>query len=133
MNMKRKISGFLSMLLLLNALFGTIAVAETRESVAFKITSIALTTGLYAEFRATTNRPCSTIKVSSCVLQEMNGSTVVSSKSLSAPGPNATNSSTLNAYADYSAKGTHGKSYRIKATFWADGYTVTAYSRIVNY
>lgn len=45
MNMKRKISCFLSMLLLLNALFGTIAVAETRESVAFKLTSIALTIG----------------------------------------------------------------------------------------
>ena len=96
--MKKKTSCFLSMLLLLTTLFGTMAIAEPRESVAFKSTTIALTTGLYAEFSATTNRPCSTIKVSSCTLQEMNGNTVVSSTSLSAPGPNATNSSMLNAY-----------------------------------
>lgn len=131
--MKRKLSFFLLMLLLLNVLFGTMAVAESRESQAFKATTIALTTSLFAEFRATTNRNYSTIKVSSCSLQEMNGSTVVSSITLQVPQATATNTDSFNTTKDYSQNGTHGKSYRIKATFWADGYTVTAYSRIINY
>lgn len=131
--MKKIAAMLLTILLVLSTLFAVPSIAEERASVAFKMTSIALTTSLYAEFRATTNRDYSTIKVSSCILQEMDGDDVVDSITLTPPSTTATNTDLFVASADYESEGTSGKSYRIKAVFWADGYTVTGYSRVIDF
>lgn len=86
---------------------------------------------LFAEFGASAIVQCSSIYVSSCSLQEMNGSTVVRTISLDPPSTRVTNSSNFTAWKSYAGSGTSGKRYRIKAIFYGNGYTITRYSNIV--
>lgn len=129
----KKTFSIILLALLLSTIVGNCAIAESRASDAFKVTTIALTKNLYAEFRATTRRDYNEIKISSVTLQEMDGNKVVDSKTLTAPSTTATDTDMFVASADYQSEGTSGKSYRIKATFWADGYTVTGYSRTIDF
>lgn len=131
--MKKAISILLLATLLVFIVLSTSGMAEVRASVAFKVTTIALTDDMYVEFRATTNNVYNTIKISSCTLEVMDGTNVSSSKSLTPPSTTATNTDMFVASANYKSEVSSGKSYRIKAVFWADGYTVTAYSRIVSF
>lgn len=103
---------------------------EYRASDMFESTFVITGSDLYTEFGASTRRNAESIYVSSCTLEEMDSrGQVVTSTELTPPSKIATNTSNFGADATYS--GTSGKRYRIKAVFYADGYTVTSYSKIV--
>lgn len=103
---------------------------ETRASEMFCETYVMVNSQLSVEFGASTYKNAKALYVSSCTLQEMNSNNqVIASTSLTPPDTTVNNGSDYTATANYS--GTSGKRYRIKAVFYADGYTVTSYSRIV--
>lgn len=105
---------------------------ENRASDMFESTYVITGNDLYTEFGASTRRNADSIYVSSCTLEEMdNAGNVVASTRLTPPSKIVKDTSNYTADATYS--GTSGKRYRIKAVFYADGYTVTSYSKIVTY
>lgn len=110
----------------------TASADERRASDMFESTYVITGSDLYTEFGASTRRNADSIYVLSCTLQEMDDDdNVIDSTSLTPPSLVVHDTSNFTADATYS--GTPGKRYRIKAVFYADGYTVTSYSRIVTY
>ena len=70
---------------------------------------------------------CKNIKIVTCYLQLKTGETYQSVKALSCPSADS-NTNDYYATKDYSGDMTRGHTYRIKATFDADGHKITKYS-----
>lgn len=103
---------------------------ESRASEMFNETYVMVNSKLETEFGAGTKKIAKSIYVSSCILQELDkNNRVIASTNLTPPDKVVNNGSDYTATAKYS--GISGKRYRIKAVFYADGYTVTSYSRIL--
>lgn len=131
-NRKRLVVLFILCLLVASLPIGPAVAIEPRESPVFESGYVMIDSSLFTEFGAATHKVCKSIYVSSCTLQEMNSAgAVVSSTSLTPPTTKAQNASDFTAWATYS--GTSGKRYRIKAVFYADGYTITRYSNTITY
>lgn len=93
----------------------------------FRNASVTVSTTGKATFKASTRVECASLKVASCYLQLKTGETYQSVKSLVCP-PALTNATWYSETKDYSGDMTPGHTYRIKATFDADGHTLTKYS-----
>lgn len=93
----------------------------------FKNASVSLNTSGKATFSAVTFKICKNIKIVTCYLQLKTGETYQSVKALSCPSADS-NTNDYYATKDYSGDMTPGHTYRIKATFDADGHTLTKYS-----
>lgn len=122
----------LSICCIMIMLFGVASASaiEFRASDMFESTYVITGSDLYTEFGASTRRNADSMYVLSCTLQEMDSNDrVVASTKLTPPQKVVEGKSNFTADATYS--GTSGKRYRIKAVFYADGYTVTSYSKIV--
>lgn len=107
------------------------AEAMPLSSDSFVSASVSLSTSGTASFSATVRRPC-TISVSKCTLQKKENGKWVYAASLVTP-PNEENSIMYSANKDYSTNMTKGVTYRIVATFNADGDTVTKTSNSFTY
>ncbi len=105
--------------------------ADQQASPVFDSGYVMIGSDLFAEFGASALVQCSSIYVSSCSLQEMNGNTVVRTITLTPPSTRVTNAYDFTAWKSYAGSGTSGKRYRIKAVFYGNGYTITRYSNIV--
>ncbi len=84
------------------------------------------------KFSATLNKVCSTVSVSSCTLQKKEDGRWVFATSLGTP-PSKSDISKYTANKDYSSSMTTGVTYRIVATFDADGETITKTSNSFTY
>lgn len=102
------------------------AAAQIRASRVFEGGYVMADTSLYVEFGASAHIYCEKIYVSSCTLQEVDvEGNVISSKALTPPSTVAKNAFEFTASASYKDKGVSGKSYQVKAVFWAEGETIT--------
>ena len=90
----------------------------------FNSLTINLTSTKKTSFQATGKQIFSEIKVTECTLQKKNGSRWENVGSLEAPSGVARNTNFYDETMDYSDDIGSG-TYRISATFYADGYTVT--------
>lgn len=90
----------------------------------FDSITINLTTRKYVAYQATTKEEHEEIKVTSCTLQKKSGTRWINVGSLDAPTDVANNTRVYDATMDYSDDIGTG-TYRVSATFYADGYTVT--------
>ena len=113
-------------------------VAGTMENLVFESASVTIGSSMDADFYAGTHYNCSSIYVSSCVLQKQNsGGTWAYAATLTPPSYIATNTSNFGALADYEGSCTSGNSYRVYAVFRAvyngTTYTVTRTSNSVQY
>ena len=116
----------------------SIGVAGTRANLIFESASVTIGSSMDADFDASAHRNCSSIYVSSCILQKKNSSgSWVYATALTPPSDVATNTSDFGALADYESSCTSGNTYRVYAVFKAiyDGatYTVTRISNSVHY
>lgn len=98
----------------------------------FRSTSIAFYDTGKATFSASLKYECPTVAVSSCILQKQENGQWVFAAYLTPP-PSKSNTSRYSAQKDYSASMTHGITYRIIATFTADGESVTTTSSSADY
>lgn len=131
--MKKKYTYFIILLVSLTLLFDTAAgssVMPYADSV-FVSSGVSLSRTIGAVYAATTKSKCSVIKVSSCTLQVKSGNDWSDSTSLTAPSTVAKNTTSFRATGSYSSSCTSGNTYRIKATFDADGHQITKYSNEV--
>jgi len=96
-----------------------------------RATVIASETG-NVSFSATLRKQCSTVSVSSCTLQKQEDGHWVFAASLGTP-PSKSNTFKYTADKDYSSDMTPGITYRIVATFEADGESVTKTSSSFTY
>lgn len=124
----------LSLMLIFSFSVVSVQATEIRPfaSTAFKKSSISLSTSGNATFSATVDIICDSISVSGCTLQQKSGTKWVDAKSLTPPD-SMSNTFVYSKSKDYSSSMTSGKTYRIKATFNADGTTLTKYSGSINY
>lgn len=90
----------------------------------FDSITINLTSKKYVAYQATAKEEHKEIKVTSCTLQKKSGTRWTDVGSLDAPTDVANNTRVYDATMDYSDDIGTG-TYRIKATFYADGYTVS--------
>jgi len=125
--MTQKHRQILSVLLLLALCVASTAYAGTYANDAFSSTEVAFNAAFNADFIAYTTRAYPSIFVS-VTLQRKDGDKWVFDRSLPAPTFSGSNTNTWVASKDYSAYGTAGQTYRIKAVFNASGTTATAYS-----
>lgn len=108
------------------------ALAGVQENAKIKSASIRLSTSMSADFICST-RSFANISVYSVTLEVKNSNgTWSSAGSLSSPS-GATDALSLNSKSSYSSSCTKGKTYRIKATFDADGETVSRTSNEATY
>lgn len=117
---------FFALTLMLACVVST-SFAENRANEAFSSIEVAFSSSFTADFIALTTRSYPTITVS-VTLQRKEGSNWVNERTLPAPSFSGANTNTWGASKNYSAYGTSGETYRIKATFNAAGITATAYS-----
>ena len=110
----------------------SIAIAETLSDPVFEMAVVTLKASKTASFSAITFTNQSSIKVTAVELERYNGSSWESHAILQAPTDEATNTDLYGANKDYSGNITSGK-FRLKATFYADGYTITRYSNARTY
>lgn len=90
--------------------------------------SVYISSQMQAEFTASTMILCSSISVSSCILQKMNGTRWINYSQLSVPSYVAINDSIYDDIKDYSNDIPAGGTYRLKVVFSGGGETVTRYS-----
>lgn len=123
----------IALVLLTAALPQQLACAEAMplSSDTFTLTSVSISTSGTASFSATARHLC-TISVSSCTLQKQVNGRWVFAASLTPP-PSKSNTVKYSAKKDYSSAMTAGTTYRIVATFTADGESVTATSGSIVY
>lgn len=120
-----------ALMLAMMLLFTATALAAPRADTVFYTASASLSSGKSATFRAQTRAYTNTISVVSVSLYVKTGDTWTYARSLPAP---TTSSSGINfnASKDYSAYIGSG-TYRINATFNADGYTIARSSGEVTF
>lgn len=107
------------------------AEATPLSSDVFITASVSLSASGTTIFSANVRHPC-TISVSRCTLQKQENGRWVYAASLTPP-LSKTNTSVYSAVKDYSASMAHGTTYRIVATFEADGDTITKTSNSMTY
>lgn len=107
------------------------AEAMPLSSDSFVSASVSVSTSGTANFSATVRHSC-TISVSSCTLQKMEDGKWVYAATLATP-PIKERAMRYSAKKDYSASMTKGVTYRIIATFKADGDSVTKTSNSFTY
>lgn len=131
--MKRVFMYIIALMLLTAVLPKQPACAEAvpLSSDSFTSASVRVSASGTASFSATMRYPCN-ISVSSCILQKQVNGRWVFAASLTPP-PSKSNAIKYSAKKDYSADMTSGITYRIVATFTADGESVTATSNSVTY
>lgn len=95
--------------------------------------SVAFNSSGKAVFSALTTFVFSTMKVTSCTLEVKIGSTWRSATTLTPPTTVSKNDVTYDAEKSYASSCTTGNTYRIKATFDADGHTITKTSGSAKY
>lgn len=93
----------------------------------FSIATISLSTRKDATFIGRTNTEKTTISISSCWLEQKSGTKWVYACDLTPPDHISTNTKYYSALTDYSSKIGTG-TYRIGATFCADGHAINRYS-----
>lgn len=98
----------------------------------FNSLTINLTSKKYAAYQATGRKMYSVIKVTKCILQRQDGTTWVNDHNLPVPSGIAENTNVYDETMNYSNEIGTG-TYRISATFYADGYYVTRYSNVRTY
>lgn len=132
--MKKILSLTLTLVLLAISLAQIQASAEiiplTSEN--FRDAKIYLYSSGQTMFTATLRVQCATISVTNCTLQKLENGKWVYAASLTPP-PSKTNAMVYSAVKDYSASMAHGTTYRIVATFQADGDTITKTSNAITY
>ena len=94
---------------------------------------VAFTSAGLAVFTATTTFRFDTLSVTSCTLQVKAGGGWSDGATLTPPSHVARNRFTYAAEKSYSSSCSSGNTYRIKATFDADGHTITKYSGEVEF
>lgn len=95
--------------------------------------TVSLSSSGKATFSATTTTKCEEIKVTSCTLQIKSSGAWSDSKTLIAPSTIAKNTAAYAATKNYSSSMSGGNTYRIMATFNADGKTTTKYSNEITF
>lgn len=132
--MKRFISVFLILALVTFTLPAISANAEgiLRSSVHFNKTSVGFNASGSATFVAVLTMKCSNVGISSCTLQQQNGSRWVFASNLDTPA-GATDTAWYSAEMDYSSSMKSGNTYRLSVTFTADGESITMTSASVTY
>lgn len=98
----------------------------------FNSLTINLTSRKYVAYQATAKHIHSVIKVTECTLQKKNGTKWEDDCELTAPSGIAENTNAYDETMDYSDVIGTG-TYRVSATFYADGYTVTRTSNVRTY
>lgn len=129
--MRKLFSVVLVLVALLAASQTVIAKAEITAPFAnpiFEVASVSLNSKFTAYFSASTNEVCSSIFVSSCVLQKRNGTVWITLAELSPPSYVATDASNYDDLKNYADVIPAGGTYRLKAVFSGGGETVTRYS-----
>lgn len=132
--MKRFITVLVAIFLLSN--MATVALASEilpYSNEYYSDSSVAFNSAGKAVFSALTTFKFSTMKVTSCTLEVKSGSTWKYSASLTPPSDVFNNSYAYSAEKSYASSCTKGKTYRIKATFNADGHTITKTSGSATY
>lgn len=131
--MKRVFMYIIALILLTAVLPKQPACAEALplSSNSFTSTSVRMSASGTASFSAAVRYPCN-ISVSSCTLQKQENGHWVFASSLTPP-PGKSNAIKYSAKKDYSSDMTSGFTYRIVATFEADGESVTATSGSIVY
>ena len=131
--LNKLITTFFTVTLLL--LFCATANASTYASPVFESCYVLLNSSLEAEVSASLQLDCDTVYVKSAILQRVNknGSTVYSSKAILPTTKTSYNVSDYTDWMDFSKHAEHGNYYRVRITFYADGYTSTATSAVVYY
>lgn len=129
--MKKLFSVILVLIVLLAANQIVIAKAEAIAPYAnpiFEIASVTFNSKFTAYFSASTNEVCSSIFVSSCVLQKKSGTSWITSAELVVPSYVATDASNYDDFKNYADVIPVGGTYRLKVVFSGGGETVTRYS-----
>lgn len=130
----KKVFVYLITLMLLTAVLPqqpACAEAMPLSSDCFTSTSVRISASGTASFSASMRYSCD-ISVSSCTLQKQVNGRWVFAASLTPP-PSKSNSIRYSAQKDYASNMTSGVTYRIIATFTADGESVTATSGSITY
>lgn len=130
----KKVFVYLITLMLLTAVMPqqpACAEAMPLSSDCFTSTSVSVSASGTASFSAALRYSCN-ISVSSCTLQKQVNGRWVFAESLTPP-PGKSNSRRYSAQKDYASNMTSGVTYRIIATFTADGESVTATSGSITY
>lgn len=130
----KKVFVYLITLMLLTAVMPqqpACADAMPLSSDSFTSASVSVSAAGTASFSAALRYSCN-ISVSSCTLQKQVNGRWVFAASLTPP-PSKTNAIRYSAKKDYSSDMTSGVTYRIVATFTADGESVTATSGSITY
>lgn len=129
--MKRFVAVLLSMIMLLCVAIP--ALANINANQYYSDASIAFNTKGNAVFSCTTTFQFSELKVTNCKLQVKGLLSWSDAGSLPAPSYIAKNRYNYDYQMDYSSYLTSGKTYRIVATFNADGHTITKTSGSAKY
>lgn len=95
--------------------------------------SVAFNSSGKAVFSAITTFQFNKLSITSCSLQVKEGGVWKHDVTLTPPSQVAQNRFTYSAEKTYSLSCTPGKTYRFKATFNADGHTITKYSNEVKF
>lgn len=128
------ISLILGVILLMSPLNSIAEIAVPYASPVFSSGGVSISTSIATTFLASTNKICDSIYVSSCTLQRKNSNGMwVFDATLPPPSYVAYDESEYFAYTSYASYCTTGNTYRIKAVFYAEGYTITRYSNAVDY
>ena len=130
----KKVFVYLITLMLLTAVMPqqpACADAMPLSSDSFTSASVSVSAAGTARFSAALRYSCN-ISVSSCTLQKQVNGRWVFAASLTPP-PSKSNSIRYSAQKDYSSSMTAGVTYRIVATFTADGESVTCTSNAITY
>lgn len=98
----------------------------------FRDAKVAISSSGRVTFTATLKYRCSTVEVTSCILQKKIGDNWTFAETLTVP-ESAANTMRYSKSKDYSSNMTSGVSYRVVAVFNADGTTRTATSGAITY
>ncbi len=132
--MKRIVAALVFFILLLSV--GTAAIANDNVPYAnayYTEASVAFTSSGKAAFSAQTTFVFSRLRVLSCSLEVKVGGAWQSAGSLTPPATESNNTTIFDAQMNYGSSCTKGKTYRVIATFDADGHTITKTSGAATY
>lgn len=129
--MKRFVAVLLGMIMLLCTAMPVLAATQANQY--YSDASIAFNTKGNAVFSCTTTFQFEELKVTNCKLQVKGLVSWSDAGSLPAPSHTAKNRYNYDSQVDYSSHLTSGKTYRIVATFNADGHEITKTSGSAKY